>query len=58
MDSDQIINESNAYTSRMAGEYLEEIKVKSFEEMTAEQWLTFIDVVTLNYDIKKAELSG
>ena len=57
MDSDidgiDIIEQANEYASDMAGEYLNELNKYDLSQLSNNEWMTLIDVITKNYELKK-----
>lgn len=56
MDSELIIQQANEYASDMAGEYLNELKKTDLAELTRDEWMELINIITKNYISKKSEL--
>lgn len=56
MDCD-IIKKANEHASDMAGEYLDSINKTSLSELSRDEWMTLIDVITKNYELEKIKLT-
>ena len=61
MDSDidgiDIIEQANEYASDMAGEYLNELQKYDLSQLSNDEWMELINVITKNYYLKKIELT-
>jgi len=61
MDSDidgiDIIEQANEYASDMAGEYLNELQKYDLSQLSNDEWMELINVITKNYHLKKIELT-
>lgn len=55
-DLSQNENFAIGYSSECAGEYLDSIGKTDLKELTKEEWMTFITVVSINFYQKKNEL--
>lgn len=53
---DSIINKANEYASQMAGEYLKELGTQNLNDLSYEQWMELINIITKNYENKKNDL--
>lgn len=49
-------NDAILYGGKCGGEYLESINKTDLATLTPDQWLTFLQVVTINYHSKHIEL--
>ena len=52
----ELVKEANEYASKMAGEYLRELGTQDLNDLSYDQWMELINVITKNYHLKKAEL--
>lgn len=56
LDIQDYEREAAAYGGKFGGEYLEEIGIFDLRQLSAEQWQIFLEVIVMNYGIKRAEL--
>lgn len=56
MDIQDFEKQAAQYAGQMAGEYLESIKVFDLSKLTPSQWETFVEVVCMNFMMKRIEL--
>jgi hypothetical protein len=52
-----VIKQANEYASQMAGEYLKELGTQNLNNLTYEQWMELVDIITKNYELEKIRLT-